>query len=686
MLSRVPFLLRLASLLVAAASVSTSSAQTNDVVQVDPVSVVESPLRAEAEGVSQVRVPDFTPLSLQGLSSLSNHVANLHVNASGAGSFGALFSLRGLANTPYFSEPSVAVYFDEIPLGSAFTYPTELFGFSTVTVSRGPQPSAAGRAGSGGLLRFTSRPSAGAGSASSQRGYAPIAGPSGSLCVSFGNFQSRRAAVEAYSARTERADVSVAAGYFERAGFVENATLGSTVDDQQQTSASARLRIRPSAATELTLQLLGQQRRDGSQPLVPIGGPLFTVQRTREGQTDGDLWGAALKLAVDSGLGRFTATTSHTRWTLDPYDNQLVLPPSLDSRLTQEQSAWNEELHLTSAPGAPTAWHVGAWFSETDGEGTVRRELTGLFPIEGSSFALTTRTLALFGDATFVAGDWQLKPALRLEQVRREFSRVQTVPGPSRATADARFDAVLPKLTAIRALSPATRFTTSIGVGRKPGGWSAYTDDPDLARFRAERAIAYEAGMDTWLANRTVNLAVRVFDYEINDYQIERSFNPVDYLVVNAPRARSRGGEIEALWRVTPGLTVTATVGVTDTTLRRFTDPFTGTRYDGNRAPYTPDHDAHLTAAYRAPEGWFVAADLTAVGRTYYEEAEAAISAAPSRLTASAQLGYETPRWRVTVYGENVTDENYVTLVIPGIGHQVPGSPRTYGVEVAVKW
>lgn len=672
MLSRIPFPVRIVSLLAVVGLVSTSSAQTGEVVQVDPVAVVETPLRAEAEGVSQVRVPEFVPLSLQGLSSISNHVANLHVNASGAGSFGALFSLRGLSNTPYFSDPAVAVYFDDIPLGSAFTYPTELFGFSTVTVSRGPQPSTVGRAASGGLMHFTSR--------------LPASAASGSLRASLGNFQSRRVAAEVSSARTEKADVSVSAGYFEREGFIENTTLKSTVDDQQQTSAAARLRVRPSATAEITLQLLAQQRRDGSQALVPIGGPLFTVQRSREGQTDSDFFGGALKFAVDTGLGRLTATTSHTRWELDPYDNQLVLPPSLDSRLSQQQSAWNEELHLTSAAGAATAWHVGAWFSDTDAEGTVRRELTGLFPIEGSSFELTTRTAAVFGDATFALGDWQLKPSLRLEQIERNFSRVQTIPAPSRYAADASFDAVLPKLTAVYAFSPATRFTTSVGLGRKPGGWSAYTDNPVLARFRAEKALAYEAGLDTWLANRTVNLAVRVFDYEIDDYQIERSFNPVDYLVVNAPKARSVGGELEALWRVTPELTVTATVGMTDTTLRRFTDPFSGARYDGNRAPYTPDYDAHLTVAYRAKQGWFLAGDLTAVGRTYYEEAEAPLSAAPSRVTANAQLGYETARWRVSVYGENVTDEEYMTLVIPGIGHQVPGAPRTYGVEVAVKW
>ena len=651
----------------------TAQLHAQAVVQAERFVVTETPLVADAAGTSQVRTPDIAPLAVRSLSSIADNVANLHVNSSGAGSFGALISMRGLANTPYFSDPSVAVYFDDLPLGSTFTYPVDLLGFSNVTVSRGPQPAASGRAAEGGLIVFSSM--------------LPDAAAAGTIRAGIGNFNARTAAVEFRSARGEHADASLSAAYSQRDGYIENTPLGTRVDDQQISSAAARVRVRPTATTEATLQVLVNQHRDGAQPLVPIGGPLFTVARGREGNTDSDFAGAALKLAFDTALGRLSATTSRTRWTLDPYDNRLVLPPPLDSHLTQTQSAWNEDVRLASDPHAATPWHVGAWFSDTRTDGDVNRSIPGLFPIEGSSFVLTSREAAAFGEITVpTASGWQFTGAVRAEQIKKDFDRSQTVPAPGRFSANDTMAALLPKGTATYALRDNTHFSASIGFGVRPGGWSAYTDKPYLAGFDPEKATTFEVGADTVLPANNLRLAVRGFDYEIRDYQIERSFNATDYLVVNAPRARSVGGEFEAAWHPVAAWTFTATVGLTNTTLREFIDPFTGISYAGHRAPYTPSYDAHVSAAYHMTENWFAAADVTAIGRTYYDESEASAFASPAHVTGNAQFGYNARCWSVTLHVENLADVRYTALIIPGVGHEVPGAPRTYGVEVSAKW
>ena len=174
--------------------------------------------------------------------------------------------------------------------------------------------------------------------------------------------------------------------------------------------------------------------------------------------------------------------------------------------------------------------------------------------------------------------------------------------------------------------------------------------------------------------------------YTIRNYQIERSFNATDYLVVNAPRARSLGGEVEASWRATPALTFTATLGFTDVALREFKDPFTSVSYAGKKAPYTPNYDWHLGATYRRPSGWFAGAEFTGVGRTYFDEANTGKFTSGSHQTVNARIGYSTARWRVSVYGENLTDEDYYSAIIPGVGHGTPGVPRTYGIEAGWQW
>lgn len=672
-----PIAQRLFPGLLATAAIAAEPRPESAITRAEPVVVEESRLTADAAGTTQVRIDGELPTASRSLTNVASRVANLHLSAGGAGSYGDLLSLRGLANTPYFSDPSVALYFDDLPLGSAFTYPVGLFGFATATISRGPQGSAAGRGGEGGLITLTSAE--------------PGARAGGEVRAGLGNFQARSAAVTASSARRAGADVTASAAFTERAGFITNTTLGKPVDDQQSIAAATRVRVRPSAASELTFQFLGSRHRAGAQPLVPAGGPLFSVARGREGATRINFGGGALKGAFDTGIGRLSATTSYTDWSLDPYDNRLVLPPTLDSRILQTQRTWNEEIRLAANPRAPVAWRLGVWWSRTQTHGDVNRALvlggpTGI-PIEISGYALGARSRAVFGEATLgpLAG-WRLTPAFRAETTDKAFDRSQRAPGPGHFTGAKSFGAFLPKLSANRSLGAVATASVSIGRGTKPGGWSAYTGNATLAPFAAEHVTGFEAGIDTAFVRQTFRLAARVFDYEIEQLQIERSFNAADYLVVNAPRARSRGGEVELTWRPAAAWSLAATLGVTDITLHEFTDPFTRQNLAGRRAPYAPAYDAQVGATWRDPSGWFAAAELAATGRTFFDESENPLFAARAHTVVAARFGRDLAGWRLSLFGENLGDARYVTLIIPGVRHASPGAPRTFGFEAVKKW
>jgi iron complex outermembrane receptor protein len=653
---------------------STALAQTpsDPVVVMEPVVVTEG-ASLDSDRTTSVRLEETLPSALQTLDNMADHVANFHINTGGAGSFGDVFTLRGLANTPYFSDPSVTLYYDDLPLGSSFTYPGGLFGFTLAVVARGPQGTSFGRSGEGGVIALISAE--------------PGENPGGEARMSLGNFESRSVALTAHSARDAQSDATFAASYLTRAGYIENTQLGTRVDDQKASAVSARVRWRPTPASEFTLQFLGSRRRDGAQPLVPLGGPLYTVQRDRDGATASDFGGVAFKAAVETALGRLAATTSFTDWKLDPYVNELVLPPQLASRLMQTQRAWNEEIRLTSHPHDRVAWHAGVWWSESRTNGKVSRTIADVFPLEASSFTLNSHTSALFGGWDFSPADhWRISLGGRAETITKDFDRSQTVPSPGHFTDERTFSAWTPKLTAGYALSARMNASASISSGTKPGGWSAYTDSASLAPFKAERVTALEAGLDLALADKVLTLAARVFDYEVSNYQIERSFNANDYLVVNAPRARSTGAEFECAWHPVADWTLAVTLGVTDVTLREFSDPFTGANYAGKRAPYTPDYDALFNLVWRPARGWFARAEAAATGRTYYDESEDLRFAARAHTVLNLQAGYDGGPWRVSVFGRNLTDEGYYSLIVPGVGHAVPGAPRTFGVECMVRF
>src|SRR5207237_2111141 len=129
--------------------------------------------------------------------------------------------------------------------------------------------------------------------------------------------------------------------------------------------------------------------------------------------------------------------------------------------------------------------------------------------------------------------------------------------------------------------------------------------------------------------------------------------------------------------RPVPEWTLTATVGVTTVRLLEFTDPFTLHNYNNNRAPYAPAYDAHLGATYHSRLGWFGAAEVASTGKTFYDESENPLFAVDPHTVVSARVGYEASHWRVNLFGENLGEEEYYTLIIPGVRHGAPAAPRT---------
>ena len=376
---------------------------------------------------------------------------------------------------------------------------------------------------------------------------------------------------------------------------------------------------------------------------------------------------------------------------MSPYSSTLGFGfADLINNVTQRQHTWSEELKLVSEEKAALHWQAGAFYSDSRTDGSFER-LFGPYTFEQSDFRIDHRDLAALGEATMeMAAGLHLTAGLRLENSHKQFRRVETVPTPQTYALDQRSTAWLPKLGLSYRASRNTHYFTTVGAGYKPGGFSAFTGNRVLAAFGPERTKTFEAGVTHTSKDKSLAATFRVFYYDIDGYQIERSFATSsvadDYLVVNAPRARSFGGELELTWRPINGLTLSADLGRTDVTLRKFTDPYTSVSYAGNRAPSVPEFDASLRADFESPSGFFGGVELTANGRTYYTEAEDLKFGQKSYTLLGAHLGFAHGKYRVTLYGQNLTDEEYYSAITPGTFHGTPGKPRTVGIEFGAKF
>ena len=232
-------------------SCSAFSQSTGDgVVRSEQVVVTGTSLPSEAGGTTRVALSQDGDPTTSAWDSLGAVTANFHASDGGAGGYGSLFSIRGLANTPYFSEPAVTVYFADIPLPSSFAYPSGLFGFNSATVYRGPQGTQFGRATDGGVVVLSP----------------PESQELGEWDAGVGSFDSRQVGGAERASGPAGADVLLSAEYDARNGYIENTRLGQRVDDQENENAFARVRFRPAAGAEITAESSLQTRAAATAP------------------------------------------------------------------------------------------------------------------------------------------------------------------------------------------------------------------------------------------------------------------------------------------------------------------------------------------------------------------------------------------------------------------------------------
>lgn len=644
-----------------------------DEVQKLPDMTVERPVTKDVQ-VTVAEVPVSVDASA-GLDDLARRTAGFTASDAGARGFGLITTLRGLGNTPFFGDSSAPVYLDDIPLANAFTFPAGLFDFSSVAVHRGPSAATLfGRAADAGVIQFTAA--------------RPAPGTSSHASLTTGNHGLLGFNAAVASAPDADLDVTAGVAFSQRDGYVRNTTLNQTVDDRESTSARLKLTHRPAAGTELSLHLLAARARDGAQALVPLGGAYHTVARGQEGVAYTDFFATAVGASRDLAGGTLSATTSWTEWKLAPYSNRLVVfgGKNFDSTLSQTQRTFNEELRFTSA-----TWSGGTFWSTSRTRGATDRTFAG-FPAERSAFTTDADALAVYGRGRFpIAGGWTLVPGLRAESAGKDFIRTETIPSAKVFTGSGTWSAFLPSLAATRQLADATDLTFSLARGFKAGGFSAYTGRADLARFLPERAVTAEAAFRTTAKEAGIAYTARVYTSRVTGYQIERSFAVPgsftdEYLVVNAKEARVLGGELEAAWSPARDWTVTLAASVSRAELRNFTDPFTGTQYSGNQAPYAPTGNGALRVDYHPEHGFFAGAGITWTGTTYYDERETAMFSQRAYSLLEADAGYGFARGAVRLFGRNLGDKEYYSAITPGVGHATPGAPLTWGGELSLRW
>jgi len=275
-------------------------------------------------------------------------------------------------------------------------------------------------------------------------------------------------------------------------------------------------------------------------------------------------------------------------------------------------------------------------------------------------------------------------------------------------------------------------YYANISQGYKAGSYPTLSASTfaQLQPVTEESVLSFEAGFKASLADNSVQLNGAVFHYDYEDKQVRGKvpdpiFGPLDTLV-NIPESTITGAEFDIVAQLTDSLTLSAAVTLVDSEVDEYvgfsvlgtnpSDPSNnGDSEDlsGNSLPYTPEVSYSLDLDYRTElsTGGMIFAGINVNGQT---EADAVFNGDDIALpqdridngtaksitenyfeiesfhTVGARLGYESAdaRWKLMLWGKNITDEYYYNAVIPSSenGARVAGRPRTYGVTVGYRY
>ncbi|MEM9348747.1 MAG: TonB-dependent receptor [Pseudomonadota bacterium] len=232
--------------------------------------------------------------------------------------------------------------------------------------------------------------------------------------------------------------------------------------------------------------------------------------------------------------------------------------------------------------------------------------------------------------------------------------------------------------------------------GFKSGGIAQFFNaDGSVNTFDDETAWTYEIGFKTEFLGGRAAIDVTAFYTDWSDLQANVFISDIQRVTANAASAESKGIEIGLDSQLSEELRLRAAYGFLDTEFTDFEFTFfsfgAGTNitqdFSGNPLPLAPEHTATLTLDWERElrNGRIIGASGTYTYRDRYTFDPEGAYRQPETHILDASVSYEQDGWTATLWGNNLTDEDYLTNYFrfgtTDVGIAARG--RTFGVTVS---
>lgn len=331
------------------------------------------------------------------------------------------------------------------------------------------------------------------------------------------------------------------------------------------------------------------------------------------------------------------------------------------------------------------------------------------------------QSIAVYGEGTYsITKQLELTVGARYSHDKIQFLKafsnfVQDVPGPilfpvySNVNLTGKKGNFSGRVIANYKWSDAVRTYVSFSRGYRSGTYNgfAYSDASQIYFVPPERLDSIEGGFKTrFFANR-LQINGAVFHYDYKNQQVNEVIGAVGFL--RSLNAQITGLELEVLTRPVSALTLRGSFGFLDSSYKKG-QVLSGNDVGGNTLPYASRYTANLggdlTLAKSDAGSLILNGEVQYVSKFFFDPFAArqpghnGLLLQPGARDTLIQKGYAlvnarasfvAKQYTVSVFGKNLFDKRYAifgadTTDAFGSTLNAPGAPRTYGVEVTLRF
>lgn len=638
---------------------------------------------------------------------------------NGLGFAPAIRGISSSATTPG-DESNIAIYIDDVYVGTPIAGFFDLQDIERVEVLKGPQGTLFGRNATGGAIRIVTR--------------APSFTPQARLSADYGfDFEELNLGAYVTGPLSDTVAASLSGSYRTGDGYIEGIgpNAGRRYAEPDNYVYRGKLLFQPSDAFKATIAADAWQNQNdvvfvATPPdgVNPFPGSVSTTPFHYAGSTQPKAMvegkGASLDMTWDVNDALTIRSITGYREVEGEYqaDVDRTDQPFGGLMLGQEQENFSQELNFSGPGDQAITWLVGAYYYKSEGSNPyytiiVPGDAPAGAPLTNFTNKVKTESYAGFGDLTWHAtSQLHLTVGARYSSETKDYYYQQLIPAlPDPSTDEHTWDSPTYRGVVRYDFSDDANVYASWSNGFKSGVYNAYSglgvpvnpEDIDAIEIGAKARVG------------SIMLTAAAYDYDYTNLQVQAHANIGGVLVTtltNAASARIRGLELGANGYLTDGLSFD--IGFNWMPTAKYEDyttasvvrpcqpsdncvaPVIGVAqvpYDASdsRVIKAPKWTANLRLTYTAAlfGGEFIGSISDSYNPGFYWQA-GNLTEEPGYNTANVRLSWTdaNDRFTYSLWGTNLTDERYSTYTTPNVRGDSNTYPqgRQIGVGVAVSF